>query len=357
MSNTSLSICIATRNRATLIGATLESIICQATEQVEIVVLDGASTDNTGEVVRRYQESFPRLRYFRQDMNMGIDNDFANAVGLAEGEYCWLFSDDDLLKPGAIQTVLNAIKGEYGLIIPNAEVRNADLSKLLQPQRLPLVKDRVYKPSEGSLLLADVAYYLTFIGCVIIKRELWDAREKKKYFGSFFVHVGVIFQSPLPDDTLVIAKPLISIRYGNAMWFSKCFEMWMFKWPELIWSFTGYPDSVKLQVCSREPWRKAKSLLQNRAQGTYSIEEYREWLEALPKSAWTRAISKGIAYLPGRIANLLAVVYWSIICRRSDRRVRLLDLSNSRYCVWKSTKQRPQAKGQPVVKYSGDSIE
>ena len=66
--------------------------------------------------------------------------------------------------------MLDAIKGDYGLIIPNAEVRNADLSKLLQPQRLPLVKDRIYKSSEGSLLLADVANYLTFIGCVIIKR-------------------------------------------------------------------------------------------------------------------------------------------------------------------------------------------
>src|ERR1700674_2032053 len=64
-----LSVCIATLNRGAFLGATLESIICQATDEVEIVVLDGASTDNTGDVIRQYQECFPRLRYFRQNAN------------------------------------------------------------------------------------------------------------------------------------------------------------------------------------------------------------------------------------------------------------------------------------------------
>src|SRR6266403_391920 len=192
-----LSVCIATLNRGNLIGVTFESIIGQVTEQVEIVVLDGGSTDNTGEVVRRYQAAFPRLRYFPQSVNMGVDQDFAKAVDLSQGEYCWLFSDDDLMKPGAIQAVLDAIKGQYGLIIANAEVRNADLAKELELQRLPLSADRVYRSDESHQLLADVGDYLTFIGGVIIKRQLWNAREKQKYFGSFFVHAGVIFQSPL----------------------------------------------------------------------------------------------------------------------------------------------------------------
>ena len=110
MNQIKISICIATRNRGAFIAETLGSIIAQATDQVEIVVLDGASTDDTGEVVRQYQERFPRLRYVRQEMNMGVDRDFATAVDLAIGEYCWLFSDDDLLKPGAIQAVLDAIR-------------------------------------------------------------------------------------------------------------------------------------------------------------------------------------------------------------------------------------------------------
>jgi abequosyltransferase len=350
MSEIKLSICIATLNRSAFIGATLESIVCQATEQVEIVVLDGASTDNTEAVIRGYQELFPRLRYVRQNANMGVDRDFAEAVDLAQGEYCWLFSDDDLLKPGAIQAVLDAIEGNYGLIIPNSEAQNVDLSKLLVPQKLPLTADRIYKSNEGQLLLADLGGYLTFIGCVIIKRQLWTAREKIKYFGTYFIHLGVIFQSPLPEDTLVIAKPLISIRYGNAMWLAKYFEVWMFKWPNLIWSFDDYPDSAKFQVCPKEPWRSLRTLLLYRAKGAYTPNGYFEWLKPRLDSYGTRALCKAIAYLPGGLANLLAISYYFVFYHRPDRSVMLVDLLNSPFNYWRLRKLRSRlAQPQPGV--------
>jgi abequosyltransferase len=353
VSDISLSVCIATRNRGSFIGATLESIICQATQQVEIVVLDGASTDNTGEVIRRYQERFPRLRYSPQDANMGVDQDFAKAVDLAQGEYCWLFSDDDLMKPGAIQAVLDAIKGQYGLIIANAEVRNTDLSRELELQRLPLSADRVYRSDESHQLLADVGDYLTFIGGVIIKRQLWNAREKQKYFGSFFVHAGVIFQSPLPENTLVIAKPLIAIRYGNAMWLDKYFEIWMFKWPDLIWSFAHCPDAVKSRVCRREPWRRFRTLLLHRAKGTCTISTYRKWVEPRLDSSWSRFKSRVIAYLPGRIANLLAVLYFSALGQRPGPPLELVDLRNSPF-YYRRLGKRPSGRSErpPVMDLS-----
>jgi abequosyltransferase len=340
MHNFRLSVCIATLNRADLLRATLKSIICQATIDVEIIVLDGASTDDTEEVVRRCQESFPRLRYFRQETNMGVDHDFAEAVRLAEGDYCWLFSDDDLLKPGAIQTVLDATKGEYALIIANSEVRNADLSKVLQLQRLPLSEDRIYEPNENHRLLAETGNYVTFIGSVIINRELWQAREKEKYFGSFFVHVGVIFQSPLPGDALVIANPLISMRYGNASWLEKYFEISMFKWPNLIWSFERYTDAVKLQVCPKEPWRKLRTLLLLRAKGCYTRNTYLQWLSPRLRTTWSRAASKAITYLPGGVLNFLAVLYYSTLGREHDQPLVLGDLVNSPYYVERLVKRR-----------------
>ncbi len=326
---------MATRNRGAFIDATLESIVCQATEEVEIVIVDGASSDNTEDVVRRCQERFPRLRYYRQNANQGVDHDFAAAVEMAHGKYCWLFSDDDLMKPGAIQTVLDATSRQYGLIIVNAEVRNADLSKLLEPSRLPLSADRIYKPTENGLLLREVGDHMSFIGGVVIKRELWNAREKERYFGSYFVHAGVIFQSPLPNDTLVIAEPLISIRYGNASWLGKHFEIWMFKWPDLIWSFPDYADSAKHQACPKEPWRRMRTLLLLRAKGTFTIKEYHEWLEPRLDSSWTRVVAKAIAQIPGRIANFLGIIYYHAFHRQPDRIMRIFDLENSPFYFWK----------------------
>jgi abequosyltransferase len=301
----------------------------QATDEVEIIVLDGGSTDNTREVVSGYQQRFPRLRYVQQPTKMGVDQDFARAVELAEGTYCWLFSDDDVLKPGAIQVVLRATEGGYSLIIPNAEVRDADLSRLLEPRKLPFVANKIYKPADADDLLAACGRYMSFIGCVVIRNKVWRSREKESYFGSYFIHVGVIFQSELPDDTLVIAEPVIAMRYGNAMWFSKYFEIWMFKWPDLIWSFTHIKDSAKSQVCPKEPWRNIGRLLIHRAKGAYTKSAYVEWLEPRLASPWSRSISKGIAYLPGRIANFLGFVYYAFLSRNSARSLVLLDMQNS----------------------------
>jgi abequosyltransferase len=349
MNQIKISICMATRNRGAFIGATLESIISQASDEVEIVVLDGASTDNTEAVVRTYQDRFPRLRYFRQETNMGVDRDFAKAVDLAHGEYCWLFCDDDLLKPDAIPVVLTAIKDGYVLIVANCEVRNADLSSLLEPRRLPFDKDRIYKSNENHLLLADTGNYLTFIGGVIIKRQLWATREKEKYFGSCFVHIGVIFQQPLPGDALVIAEPLISIRYANASWTSKSFEIFMFKWPALVWSFDHIPDAIRHRVCPKEPWQSPKTLLHLKAKGVYSKTEYAEWLQSRLRSRWARLVSKAAAYFPGRIANLLAFIYYSTLRRPSSRRLILLDLANSPFCFWRLPMRHGTSKEQPAV--------
>jgi abequosyltransferase len=344
--NLTLSICIATYNRGSFIGATLDSIICQLTENVEIVVLDGGSTDNTEQVVQLCQKHCPQLRYIRQSTNMGVDRDFARAVDCAKGEYCWLFSDDDLLKPGAIETVLKATRDQYALIIVNAEVLDADLSHILEPDRLRMAANRTYNSNQNHSLLADCGKYMSFIGCVIIRRQLWSTREKEKYFGSYFIHVGVIFQSPLPQDTLVIAKPLISIRYGNAMWLAKYFDIWMFKWPSLIWSLVNYPDSVKTKVCTREPWRNIGRLLLHRAKGTYTMNGYLERLKPRLGSRWARIASKVIAYFPGKIANLLGLIYYSLFSRQSDRQLSLIDLRNSPFYFWRLAERRSSSGGR-----------
>ena len=326
-----LSICIATLNRANFIGATLESILSQVTNDVEVVVVDGASTDRTAEIVQRFQQRCTALRYFRLERNQGVDQDFALAVRLARGEYCWLFSDDDLMKPGAIRRVLQGLQGGYGLVIVNAEIRDCALAKVLQAQRVAAEGDRIYRPDEGDRFLADLGDYMTFIGCVVIRKCIWDARHKEQYFGSLFIHVGVIFQSSFPEKTLLIAEPLIAIRYGNALWLEKSFEIWMFKWPGLLWSFEDFSDAAKRKVCAKEPWRSPAVLLMNRARGGYTSAMYYKWLQPRLQTLGSRIVAQTIARLPGVLTNALVFFFYWANLRNPYRRVGLVDLKNSRF--------------------------
>ncbi len=329
MSHIKLSICIATRNRAEFIGETLHSIACQATDAVEIVVLDGASTDSTPDVVAEIQATFPRLRYVRKESNGGVDRDYDAAVIEAQGVYCWLMSDDDLLKPGAISRVLDEIGRDYSLIVVNSELRSLDLGELIDPSRLQFEADRVYRSDDFDLLFEETSAYLTYIGAVVIRRDLWMAREREPFFGSYFIHEGVIFQRRLPGDSFVIAEPLISVRFGNTQWRPKEFEIRMIRWPDLITSLAGVSERVRDRRYPSAPWRSLKSLFFYRAKGTYDISDYRRWVRPRVHRLHDRARGMAVACFPGVLANLVGLLYCRLPYR--DSNVHLLDMKASRY--------------------------
>ena len=305
-----LSICIATFKRGKFIGRTLDSILKQMQPNVEIVIVYGASPDNTSEVMAKYTLNHPEISYFREEENSGVDADFDKAVGYAKGDFCWLMTDDDLLKPDAIKTVLSSLNEEDDLVIVNSEVRNVDLSQVFENQRLKFQTDRVYNSPKNDELFADTAGYLSFIGCVVIRRSFWLSRERAAYYGTLFIHVGVIFQSPSIKNVRVLSEPQIIIRYGNAMWSSRTFEVWMFLWPELVWSFPDFSNQAKRKVCRKEPWRNHKALFHNRALGSYSFSVFKKISEKyISKSEKTVAFILSI--FPASLANMIMVLYFS----------------------------------------------
>jgi hypothetical protein len=189
-----------------------------------------------------------------------------------------------------------------------------------------------YQTINFERFFVDVAEYLSFIGCVVIKRSLWNERDKDQYYGTVFVHVGVIFQKRFNANILVLAEPLISIRYGNALWTSKSFEISLFKWPDLIWSFPLFTESAKRQVSQREPWRSVKTLLMFRARGAFSLKEYRIMLEPHLPSTMKRLFIQSIARFPGFLLNLGLLAYFSIFRKfYLKSSMHLVDLKNSRF--------------------------
>ncbi len=324
-----LSICIATYNRGAFIAETLDSILSQLTQGVEIVVVDGASPDNTREVVTGYASRNPALRYYRETENSGVDGDYDKAVSYATGEYCWLMTDDDLLRPGAVGRVLEKLDGGNDLVVVNAEIKNADFSVMLDEKLINIKFDREYRSDDEESLFVEITQGLSFIGCVVIRRDVWLARDRKSYYGSLFVHVGVIFQHVPIVRTVVIADPLITIRYGNAMWTTRGLDIWIIKWPGLVWSFADFSDQAKSLVCPRGGWPLLKRLLFYRATGAYTIKAYDDILRT-NISGLTRYASRFVAKVPVTLASAIASVYCAVSGGRGARMIMNSLLSGGR---------------------------
>ena len=317
-----LSVCIATFNRAGFIAQTLQSILAQLTPDVQVVVVDGGSSDDTADVMADFASRCPSIVYHRERENQGVDRDFDKAVGYAAGEYCWLMSDDDLLVPGAIAAVLGRLDDAPDLVIVNAQIRTRDPAGVLKPNQLELAADCDIQGDEQERLLTVAGRYLSFIGAVVIRRAAWLARERAPYYGSQFIHVGVIFQAPPLARVTIVAEPLIQIRYGNASWSARGFDIWVRLWPGLIWSFTQFSDSARAAVTERFPAASAKTLLWYRAIGAYGPAECR----ALRASGQPyHPLASVLARLPARLANG-AVAAYLYARRHADAGVMLYDL-------------------------------
>ncbi len=316
MSLIKLSICIATYKRGNYIGQTLDSLISQLRDGVEVVILDGASPDNTEEVVRGYADIYPAIRYIKASKNSGVDADYDLAISYAQGEYCWLMTDDDLFSPDAVSTVFESLDGKKDLIVINTEIRDVSLSKILISKNMDIKKDCEFDKVFDSQFVLRALNHLSFIGAVIIKKTRWLERDRASYYGSLFIHIGVIFQNPILEKIKIIAKPLVTIRYGNAMWTARSFEIWMFMWPKLIWSLPLKDISNIEEICPRRYHLSIKKILEFRALGAYGINEYKKHYKNL-RPGFKKIIIKTAALIPIIAINAFAGAYCLLLNRRA----------------------------------------
>jgi abequosyltransferase len=195
-----LSVCIPTYNFGAFIGETLQSIAAQLQDGVEIVVLDGGSTDDTAEVVGAFAQRHSQIRYHRRRERGGIDRDMARTVALARGEYCWLFGADDLMREGALARMLARLDGGAELLLCGVTycsfemepVREGEVAQIPTETRFDfaLREQRLSYFARASTTLA----FFSFLGSIVFKRERWDEIGlEERFVGSLFAHVGRLF--------------------------------------------------------------------------------------------------------------------------------------------------------------------
>jgi len=303
-----------TYNRASFIAATLDCLVPQTSDDVEIIIVDGGSTDGTDAVVARYLRHCDRIRYIRQEANRGVDRDMDRSVNEAHGDYAWLVSSDDLVSDGAISRVLRELEREPDLLIVNAEIRSLDMTVRLRERVLPITDDVDYGVGDRDRFFVEIGRYLSFMGCVVIRRSLWQERIQERFFGTEFTSLGVVLWEGVPPRTRAIADPLVVIRLGNATWATRMFEISIFKWPAMIWSLP-YSDELKRRICPYGGWRELRRLLYHRALGGFGPSDARHYVERRRIGGLLRVIAGTVSRLPARVLNLAAILYYS---RRPD---------------------------------------
>ena len=118
-----VSILIPVYNREDLIGQTLNSALNQTYDNIEIIVVDNASTDNTWEVIQRYEKQDGRIKAFRNNTNIGPVKNWRKCLDYAAGEYAKILWSDDLIAPDFIEKTIPWIEDkDVGFVFTGTEI-------------------------------------------------------------------------------------------------------------------------------------------------------------------------------------------------------------------------------------------
>jgi len=103
-----VSIIIPTRNRGHLLQYALESAVLQEFKDLEIIVSDNNSKDNTREVVESFSDL--RIKYFKTDEDLTMPDNWESALSKSNGEYVTFLTDDSFLFRNCIKEVIEELE-------------------------------------------------------------------------------------------------------------------------------------------------------------------------------------------------------------------------------------------------------
>lgn len=219
-----LSICIPTYNFGPFIGETLDSILPQLSSEVEVIVFDGGSTDQTADEVNKRNSACAQLHYFRQDHRGGIDRDIESSVEMARGEYCWLFSADDVMQPGAIAHVLNALKSGLDIYLCEHILCSFDLQPVrpyppfrgFTGQRTFDFSNQTQRRDYFRFAKTSEAFF-SFMAGPIFRASLWRSVDPPDSFrGTCWIVAGRLLYAMNRGVSLrYLGKPLLWKRGDN----------------------------------------------------------------------------------------------------------------------------------------------
>lgn len=172
MSNNILrvSVIIPTYNRATLVGRAINSVLQQSYSNLEVIVVDDGSSDNTRDIVLK-AFSDKRIRYFWQP-NRGVSAARNKGIKEAKGDVICFLDSDDLWKPNKLEKQINFLTShpQINLVFCDLEQRygNRPLKTFVQSSKAFSRLIRQYQRNGGAIVIPRLEAYKALLKALAI---------------------------------------------------------------------------------------------------------------------------------------------------------------------------------------------
>ncbi len=197
-----VTIAIPTYNRADFLKQALESAVKQTYQNIEIIVSDNCSTDDTEIVAKRFND--PRIRYFKQSKNIGANPNWNFCLKYAKGVYFLLLQDDDLIDHDFVEVCMKAANYSTDIGIIRTGTRIIDAYGKVLRERTNIA---------GGLSTED--FIMTFLSTsklyMLLCGSLFNTKRLKEICSFYSVWAGTKYRNW--ED--VYAEIQLAARFGR----------------------------------------------------------------------------------------------------------------------------------------------
>jgi len=209
MNSPLISIALCTYNGEKYLSEQLDSIINQTYKNLEIIVVDDCSQDNTFSILQSYALKSPQLKIFRNIKNKGYSKNFEYAISLCKGDYIAVSDQDDIWMTNKLELLLKKIIIDDSLLVYSnsliVDERGNSLGKTTFDKRSK------YTGGDPRAL----ALFNIFLGhSMLFKRELIDIAFPIPKNSSYDAWLG--FVATNKDSVCIVDKVLTLFRQHNS---------------------------------------------------------------------------------------------------------------------------------------------
>jgi glycosyltransferase involved in cell wall biosynthesis len=167
ITNSLVSVVLGSYNCEKYLKEQIDSILGQSYTNIELIITDDCSTDNTPTILREFADKYENVHVYFNETNLGLIRNFENAVKYAQGEYIAFADHDDIWLPEKIQRLVDNI-GDNTLVYSDSAYIDAEgklMGKKLSDYRHLISGKNLYAfDTEGGIWVAAHA--------IMFRREL-----------------------------------------------------------------------------------------------------------------------------------------------------------------------------------------
>ncbi|MFT7098319.1 MAG: glycosyltransferase involved in cell wall biosynthesis [Rickettsiales bacterium] len=216
-----ITILIPTRNRAKNLDNTLKRIVrsveyAKASDgQIEVVVANNFSIDNTEKVSKIWSDKYPYIKYYKhQEPYPSAEESLFNGIKYCNGEYVWSFGDDDFIHLNAVSTIIKTLsKTNSEFILLNCEILTPDNKTVFKYMRSNY---DLLEYDDGNKFFKDYGFIsvTTTLSCLVFKKDVINLQffRELSSLSRIYSHSFTIFLSFYKRKCAFLSVPLLTYK-------------------------------------------------------------------------------------------------------------------------------------------------